>query len=227
MGLLEDALRAYAKYEDRTTDPDTPPSGQALLYVKNGVVHSIDDAGAVTEYGSGGGGGGGDFTLITSETLGADAANIELTGIPGTYRSLMLIATLRSNRSGSVDDGVFVSVGPLAGADTGNNYRFRWIASGTDSASGTGRTGFSLPTGAPGASAAAVQRGSLKVVIDRYATTGQERVAQMEASGSGRYALGIGTWENTTDPIQVMQLRPESGTQFLTGSTAALYGLGT
>lgn len=54
MGLLEDALRAYALFEDRTTDPSTPAANRGLIYFKDGVIHSIDDAGTVRSYGSAG-----------------------------------------------------------------------------------------------------------------------------------------------------------------------------
>jgi hypothetical protein len=59
MGMLEDALREYGKYEDRTTNPSTPAAGTGLIFFKDGIIHSIDDAGTVVEYGSGGGGGSG------------------------------------------------------------------------------------------------------------------------------------------------------------------------
>jgi hypothetical protein len=45
MGLLEDALRAYARFEDRADDPGTPPAGQGLVYFKDGKLHTIDDGG--------------------------------------------------------------------------------------------------------------------------------------------------------------------------------------
>jgi hypothetical protein len=56
--MIEDAIRTYEQFEDRSTDPSTPASGHGLIYFKDGKIHSIDDAGAVTEYGAGGGGGG-------------------------------------------------------------------------------------------------------------------------------------------------------------------------
>jgi hypothetical protein len=55
MGMLEDALRVYSKYEDRTTNPSTPAAGAGLIYFKDGKIHSIDDAGTVVEYGASGG----------------------------------------------------------------------------------------------------------------------------------------------------------------------------
>jgi len=61
MGMLEDAIRAYATYEDRTTDPATPGSGETLVYVKDGKLHTVDDGGTVVEYGAGGGDGGATF----------------------------------------------------------------------------------------------------------------------------------------------------------------------
>lgn len=54
--MIEDAVRAYAAFEDRTTDPSTPSAGEGLVYFKDGALHSIDDAGTVVEYGAGGGG---------------------------------------------------------------------------------------------------------------------------------------------------------------------------
>ena len=55
MGMLEDALREYAAFDDRTGDPSTPATDVALVYVKDGVLHTVDDQGTVVEYGGGGG----------------------------------------------------------------------------------------------------------------------------------------------------------------------------
>jgi hypothetical protein len=45
------------------------------------------------------------YKLIASSTVGSGgAANIEFTSIPGTFTDLMVLATARSARTGSVDD---------------------------------------------------------------------------------------------------------------------------
>ena len=68
MGMLEDALREYAAFDDRTGDPATPATDVALVYVKDGVLHTIDDQGAVTAYGEGGGAGNPTTVDINTET---------------------------------------------------------------------------------------------------------------------------------------------------------------
>lgn len=79
MGMLEDALREYAAFEDRINDPATPSADTGLLYIKNGKVHSIDDAGTVTEYGSGGGGGGGAILQVVTAVSTVDDATTATT----------------------------------------------------------------------------------------------------------------------------------------------------
>lgn len=55
MAKIQDVEIPLLKFTDRTTDPDTPVAGEGFVYVKDGVWHSKDAAGAVTEYGGGGG----------------------------------------------------------------------------------------------------------------------------------------------------------------------------
>lgn len=74
MGMLEDALREYAAYEARTTDPSTPAAGRALVYFKDGALHTIDSAGTVTTYGSGAGGGGGAVLQVQTAVLNVNSA---------------------------------------------------------------------------------------------------------------------------------------------------------
>ncbi|MFN2344791.1 MAG: hypothetical protein ABR616_03640 [Dermatophilaceae bacterium] len=47
--MLEDARRAYAKFLNRTDDPETPATDEVLTYVKGGKLHHIDDQGTVTD----------------------------------------------------------------------------------------------------------------------------------------------------------------------------------
>jgi hypothetical protein len=56
MGMLEDAIRAYAVFADRGDAPDTPDAGRALLCVEGGQLKLTRDAGGVTTFGAGGGG---------------------------------------------------------------------------------------------------------------------------------------------------------------------------
>jgi hypothetical protein len=59
MGLLEDAIRQYATFADRTTDPAAPSAGERLVYVKDGSLWHRGPTGSPVEVGGGGGGGGG------------------------------------------------------------------------------------------------------------------------------------------------------------------------
>jgi hypothetical protein len=110
MGMIEDALREYASYEDRSTDPSTPASGSGLIYFKNGKIHSRDDAGTVVEYGPAVGGGG-EFTesqtvklttgdLTTTSATFVDATGLTVTLTTAAVRCLVLFSAVLLN-SGS------------------------------------------------------------------------------------------------------------------------------
>lgn len=88
MGLLEDAIRAYAKFEDRADDPVTPAAGSGLIYFKDGALYGIDAAGVVTAYGSGGGGGGStiDSGAYASRPAGSEGDLYFATDAPFAYR---------------------------------------------------------------------------------------------------------------------------------------------
>jgi hypothetical protein len=88
---LSDALREFATFQDRTDDPATPASGSTLLYVKDGKIHSIDDQGAVTEYGPGGGAGNGIQVVqaVKTDTFTQSLSGSQETGdIPGLTPSI-------------------------------------------------------------------------------------------------------------------------------------------
>jgi hypothetical protein len=85
------------------------------------------------------------YTLISSSTVGSGgAANIEFTSIPATYTDLLVLATARSTRTGSVDDLVIQfnsSTSNLSGK------RLFGTGSGTASDNLTDIRGFAVASG--------------------------------------------------------------------------------
>lgn len=124
MGLLEAAQNPYLTFEDRSTDPATPTAGSGLLYVKDGVVHSIDDAGTVVEYGSGGGGGGSslaaarvtrtgqgsNLTTTTSTWADMDSTNLTIDLATGARRVMLMLTAMLNTSSNDLSLGVGFSV---------------------------------------------------------------------------------------------------------------------
>lgn len=230
MGMLEDALRAYAKFEDRTTDPATPAAGEGLVYFKDGKLHSKDDAGTVVEYGAGGGGGGGDLALLDTVTLATTSTEIDFTAIPTGYSDLLVVGKVRTDRTGVTDD-VRVRMGDDT-FDSGSNYRWQIRREGdSPQTAGSGaETSFMLgENSSTGATAEAGAFATLELwVIDYLATATWRnirwRTGAMYTSTVRRFIDGAGSWMNTADPVGRIRLFPVNGPNFVAGTSLRLYG---
>lgn len=173
--------------------------------------------------------------LISTQTLGSDAAQIDFSSIPGTYKGLRIVGLLRTDRA-STADGVKIRVGS-GSLDTASNYR--WMASiirvgttdldvmdddddwiGEDAA----LNGFAAGSTAPSGYFLPVE-----VWLPGYADTAKQRVVSVRSSyqvvGSAGVSDMQGVWENTANAIDTIRFAPVSGTVFVTGSTLALYGV--
>ena len=235
MGLLEDAIRAYATYEDRATDPATPGSGQTLVYVKDGKLHTVDDAGAVTEYGTGapGGGGGGALTLIEEQTL-ASAGTFTFSSIPDSYNDLVLACRIRDASSESTVSATRVQVGNGT-VDTGNNYdflvyRYRPAGSADDDTRQTSFWNVSRSTVANNETAGLFT--PLEVTIFDYADAATWRqflafsgaLQPSQSVGQSRLSWSSGAWRNTADVIDTLTVAGDTGGNLVAGSRVRLYG---
>ena len=159
---------------------------------------------------------GGGPTLITSTTLGAPAASIDLTSISAAYKHLWLMARLRTD-SGSND------VGMRWNNDSGSNY---WtINTLSASASATLFTvGYCSTSTAP-----ADQFGTVQIWMPFYSITGgkgHNAVWTGSTVGAIFTGTGSGLWNNNTAAINRITLFTNGGSNLVAGSTVELYGFG-
>jgi len=231
--MLEDALRVYAKFEDRTTDPATPAAGEGLVYVKDGKLHTKDDAGTVVEYGTGGGGGGdGALTLLDTVTLGSDGT-ITFTSISGGYNDLVLVGLLRDDDAAETVNSIQMRVGNGT-VDTGSNYGYftysaRGDNTGNVSSSSNSATAAFVGRTCVANGATAGRFTPVRIELFEYANTAVYRqylavAADWRALGNNRHSHASGEWQNTTDAINIVQLLGDAGGSFKAGSKVRLYG---
>ena len=202
-------------------DFSTPPTdGQVIAYdAVSGLWLPADQSG---------GGGGGGLTLIQSQTLLSDAASIDFTGIPTTYKDLVIACNVRGTTGGSNTD-CYIRLN----ADTGANYSYEWahwFATGSDIAQATGQNAGRIASiaasGAPTSHASAIE-----IVIPNYAGTAffKQGIADFFSSiGTGTFSQGRGIygfqWLNTA-AVTGLSIFPAAD-NLLTGSAVSVYGRG-
>ena len=161
--------------------------------------------------------------LIAKVTLGSDAANIEFTSIPGTYTDLLLSVSLRSNRASvNRDDCKMEFNGSSA------NLSSRVLIGNGSSASSSSDASVLYGPPATGSTATASTFGNGYAYIPNYAGSTNKSVSVEGTTESNEtttliYAVA-GLWSNTA-AITSIKLLPYSGTNFVTGSSAFLYGI--
>jgi hypothetical protein len=163
------------------------------------------------------------YTFISSSTVGSGgAANIEFTSIPQTYTDLVILTSLRSNRS-TPQDWVKIQF-------NSDNTSFNWRG-----AFGSGNsTGSENDTGAirlgriSGNTATSNTFGNGSLYILNYTSSNKKSSSAegvSENNGTEAYAaMDANLWSNSA-AITSIKLLPADGTLFLQYSTAYLYGI--
>jgi hypothetical protein len=196
-----------------------PTNGQALVYDAASSKWKASPGGALT--------------TISQIKLSSAQATVDFTGIPGTFRDLIIEGKFRSTRPGQVKDNAFLRVGTGGVIDTApDTYRVSLVAqnngaSGLDTALGA-TTWFKLAESAcPAASADADCWGTMRIVIYDYADITSFR--PVEATLSAHVSAGTifrdilsGHWRNKTGPIDCLRLSVGTG-NIVAGSTFRLY----
>jgi hypothetical protein len=164
---------------------------------------------------------------LAEVTLTASATTIDFTGIPSTYRTLRLVAELRSDRAANRIDSFKMQ---FNGDTTEANYHSQQlIASGT--AVSTAEFNTSQAGSCSAATAQADQFGACEFVIPRYATTAHYKswstggMVMTEGSADNPRMDMFGGWWKSSAAINRITLKPGSGTNFVAESYAALYGM--
>jgi hypothetical protein len=174
-------------------------------------------------------GAAGALALISSVTLASDTANITFSNIPQTYRNLKVVYSLRSTVSSTLDNVLI-----RANGDSGANYNrlALLIQEGAPSwYSNAGVTSF-LPSslGIPAATAVANRFGSGYLEFPSYASAfhktvvGQSVNIYSDTSTAFLAYVQNGVWRSTS-AITSLSFAPQTGPNFLAGSTIQLYGV--
>lgn len=168
-------------------------------------------------------------TFITQEILTGSVTSITISSIPDRYTHLLFIGGLRTDRAAEND-----TVGVRFNSDTGNNYDTEVFTVTHSSASGSA----TLATGAPllfvaeAANSRASNFSPCFAYIPNYKSTSLEKFAQAFSSAMGDVSAQTDVletyrtmrWRNTA-AITTITLLPNGGTNFVTDSRVALYGI--
>lgn len=163
------------------------------------------------------GGGSGAITAIDEVELASDAASISFSAIPATYKDLLIVGELRTDRA-ATGDAVDLRVGNGT-VDSGSNYReHRSLINQSASVSALESETSStvLCALATGASADAGSFGLLQLEILRYIDTTRYRhitfLSSMIADTTNTGTLqGSAAWKNTASAIDIVTLLPDAG----------------
>ena len=145
----------------------------------------------------------------------------------GTYTDLMIVHSLRTNRSVEVADEVQLRFNN----DTGNNYSVRRLYSyvvGGHVASDATTTNYLIRGHTTAAGATANTFGSETIYIPNYASSVAKSVSRdavSENNGTEAWlTLAAGLWTGTAAINQIV-LSPQVGSQFVQYGSATLYGI--
>ena len=162
------------------------------------------------------------YELIASTTLGSAAAYIEFTSIPATHDDLVLLASLRSSRNSGGDNVKLEFNGSTS--NLSNRYLYGTGSSAASASSATAINGIICPDEFDTANTF----GSAKIYIPNYAGSTNKSVSAesaQETNASFAYMhIAAGLWANTS-AITSLKLTPSAGPNFVSGSSAFLYGI--
>jgi len=169
----------------------------------------------------------GGMVLVADSTLGAAAASFDITAIPGKYKHLQIVASLRSTKTATFD-----AVRIRFNNDSGTNYQnaIQYAVDGynemVEEEAATGGYTEAMAASSPSGSFAACT-----VLIPDYASTVTTYKSFTSTSGGlkGATAPHIvdagGSWNSGGAAITRITLVPGTGPNFLAGSRVTVYGL--
>lgn len=165
------------------------------------------------------------FTLIKTYTLASAAASFDFTSIPSTYTDLCLKISARSSSGfvGNVVDSAIIYFNTDTSATT--NYSARCLlGSGSAATSDTTKRGGFVN----GTSSTTSSFSNTEFYIPNYAGNNYKSVSidgVQENNATAAYAgMEAWLWSNTA-AINAITLKLESAGNFVTYSTASLYGI--
>lgn len=164
--------------------------------------------------------------LIAKNVLGSSASSISFSSIPGTYTDLLVVCSLRTDRS------VYAETVKLTLNGASTNYSERMLyGDSVGVASYSQSLAYLGAIFCNAASATASTVGNAEIYIPNYAGSTNKSVSATSATESnsatqthayiGAFA---GLWSNTA-AITSLTLAPVTGPNFVSGSSAYLYGI--
>ena len=173
------------------------------------------------------------YESIATVTVSTATPTISFTSIPATYTHLQIRAMTRDARAVSINTLNFrVGTGSV---DTGSNYSNHHLdgngtppyTTGVTSAAAISATGIALML-EPGSTATANIFSSQVIDILDYKNSNKYKTVRAiggtDLNGSGNVYLVSGVWRNT-GVIDIITFFNNASTDFVTGSTFALYGI--
>lgn len=165
------------------------------------------------------------YEPIATTTLGSAATNITFSFIPATYTDLRLVLVARSDRAINTIDSLYFQVN----SDTATNYSST-ILFGDGVSAQTFRQSSASQIFAGSIPASGATSGIFGLaIIDIFSYAGSTNKTFLcdssgDSNGSGRASRTVALWRNTA-AITSTKVYPAFGTNFITGTTATLYGI--
>jgi hypothetical protein len=172
---------------------------------------------------AGAGGVAGDYELINTQILGSNQPSITFSSLgtySSTYKHLQIRATVRTDRAGAADGGIIRFNG-----DTGANYAHHILAgdgSSVNSFANTSQTQMVSLGGVGNTAAANAFSAAVVDILDAYSTTKNKTLRSLHGVTSINLSSGV---RLNTVSLTSIELGPQLGTNFLTGSRFSLYGI--
>ena len=168
------------------------------------------------------------YTLIEKITVGAaGASDVTFTNIPQTYTDLYIIASARTNLSGSASDNIYMQFN----GSTAANYDFKRLLGDGSTASSSGAASnakYFLMGSLSAANATANTFGSLQSYIPNYTGSSKKSGSNEGVAESNATAVAMSinaTLWNLTDAITSIKLLSYDAANFVQYSTFYLYGV--
>lgn len=173
--------------------------------------------------------------IVPWTQLAANAASISMTGIPADYHTLLLLLYMRTDYA-NVNGHILMTFNGDATAANYDTFSYLQYSSPAtayvyeDLAS---LAGVALREAATGATANANLFGVSAIRIYNYTAAslpkhvgGESAWVTTRASGGARLTHPIGIWYNTSVAVSSISLAPILGSNIVTNSGYALYGIG-
>ena len=153
--------------------------------------------------------------------LSSSAASVTFSAIPSTYTDLVVRASIRSDRAAELDDWLSIQFGGSGFSQT------TLQGNGATASSSRGNTN-GMSYFIPAATATTNTFSSLELYIPSY-TVSQNKpfssISMQEDNTTTAFIYAIANLWSNTAAITSMVFTPESGTNFLSGSSFYLYGI--